>query len=72
MGRLAPLPSLKKIQTYTTSQFAQLVGRSERTLYAWANKGWLVPDKDFTGKNVYTESHYNKFLSERVGKRGRD
>jgi predicted site-specific integrase-resolvase len=62
--------SVKRRTTYTTAEFAELVGRSERTLYAWARKGWLVPDKDFTGKNIYTDDHYNTYLNSRVGRRG--
>lgn len=50
------LQDIREGKTYTTQQFASLVGRTERTLASWREMGKLVPHKDFSGRNVYTNS----------------
>ena len=48
--------------TYTTKEFAKLVKREVRTLYSWERSGKLVPQKDFSGRNIYTDKDYEKVM----------
>lgn len=51
-------------RTYTTKEFAKLVKRETRTLYSWQRTKKLVPQKDFNGRNIYTEEHYMRVTGQ--------
>lgn len=53
-------------KTFTTREFAKLVGREPRTLYSWQRSGKLIPKKDFNGRNIYTESDYEKVTRQKL------
>jgi DNA-binding transcriptional MerR regulator len=53
-------------RTYTTKEFAELVGRQTRTLYLWEQQGKLVPKKDFNGRNIYTEEDYEIVMGKQM------
>lgn len=57
-------------RTFTTKEFAKLVGREPRTLYAWERQGKLIPKKDFNGRNIYTEEDYKKVTGQDLNKSG--
>lgn len=57
-------------QTYTTKEFAELVGRQTRTLYLWEQQGKLVPKKDFNGRNIYFDSDYEKVMGKSLNSDG--
>lgn len=48
--------------TFSTREFARLVNRQESTLYEWKRTGKLVPNKDFSGRYVYTDLDYEKVM----------
>lgn len=52
------------MKIYSKKEFALLVGVSEQTLVIWHNKEKLVADKTPSGKLIYKEKHYKKFLGE--------
>lgn len=49
-------------RTFSTKEFADLVGRQPRTIYGWERSGKLVPNKDFNGRNIYTPEHYQMVM----------
>jgi DNA-binding transcriptional MerR regulator len=53
-------------KTYTTKEFAQIVGRKTRTLYIWDRSGKLIPKKDFNGRNIYTQEDYLKVMGSQL------
>lgn len=57
-------------RNYTTEEFAKLVNRKPRTLYLWARQSKLVPKKDFSGRNVYTDDDLAKVLQLNGGENG--
>lgn len=41
-------------QLFTISGAARLVGRCPGTLLYWERRGWLVPQRDSSGRRLYT------------------
>lgn len=58
---------MENVRTFSTDEFALLVKRKPRTLYAWARSGKLVPQKDFANRNMYTEDDYKKVMNRTFG-----
>lgn len=58
---------MSDVRTFSTDEFALLVKRKPRTLYAWARSGKLIPKKDFSNRNVYTEDDYKKVTNRTFG-----
>ena len=49
--------------TYTTSQVAERVGVSKKTLYSWLKKRIIEePDRDYKGYRIWSEEDINKCL----------
>lgn len=49
---------------FSTQEFAILVGRKQSTVYSWAYTGRLIPQKDFCGRNIFTEEDYEKVMGK--------
>lgn len=47
-------------RTFTAKEFAILVNRDVRTLYMWSREGKLVPERDFSGRYIYSTEDYEK------------
>lgn len=48
---------------YTTSEVAEKVGVSKKTLYSWLKKGIIdEPDRDYKNYRIWSEDHVNKCL----------
>ena len=51
-------------RTFTSQEFATLVKRDVRTLYAWKREGRLVPRLDFSNRYVYDEEDYELVMGK--------
>ena len=48
---------------YTTSEVAQKVGVSKKTLYSWLKKGIIdEPDRDYKGYRIWSDEDIKKCL----------
>lgn len=48
---------------YTTSEVAEKVGVSKKTLYSWLKKGIIdEPDRDYKNYRIWSEDHVTKCL----------
>lgn len=56
------------MKTYTTSEFAELVGVSVSTLQRWDRDGILKPDRTITNRRIYTDADIHKAVPNRLGK----
>jgi DNA-binding transcriptional MerR regulator len=55
-----------EIRTFTTKEFAELLGRKTRTLYSWQRSGKLVPQKSWDGRNIYTTEDYKTVTGQEL------
>ena len=54
------------MSTYSTGQFAKLLGVSVKTLQRWDREGNLKSKRTPTGRRYYTEDQLNGFIGHRV------
>ena len=56
-------PAGGRTVTYTTSEVAEKVGVSKKTIYSWLKKGIIdEPDRDYKNYRIWSEKHIKQCL----------
>jgi predicted site-specific integrase-resolvase len=58
------------INTYTPKQFAQMIGRSVKTLQKWDREGTLKAHRTHTNCRYYTHDHYLEHMGLKANAKG--